>query len=192
MTRARLALVAALAVGGCLLAAKGVYLDAKASLAQALIGLSWGAREPGLPPRRPWPWADTRVAARLSAPALGETRYVMQDASGESLAFGPGLVLPVNDPGDAALVIAGHRDSHFSFLRRLRTGDRLVVEDLAGRRRQYAVSATAVIDSRPGLSIPRDDGALVLVTCWPFDALLPGGPMRFVVHAHPAEEEGGT
>jgi len=28
-----------------------------------------------------------------------------------------------------------------------------------------------------------DQKKLTLITCWPFDAVVPGGPLRYVVHA---------
>ncbi|MCA8934124.1 MAG: hypothetical protein KDA49_16730, partial [Rhodospirillaceae bacterium] len=33
-----------------------------------------------------------------------------------------------------------------------------------------------LLSSEPGLS------SLTLVTCWPFDAVVPGGPQRYLVH----------
>jgi sortase A len=32
--------------------------------------------------------------------------------------------------------------------------------------------------------------ALVLLTCWPFDALVPGGPLRYVVTGRASDEQG--
>ncbi len=39
------------------------------------------------------------------------------------------------------------------------------------------------IDHDPYLSLSSEGSALVLVTCYPFDALRPGGPLRYVVTA---------
>ena len=39
-----------------------------------------------------------------------------------------------------------------------------------------------VVDSRiHRIATGNDAGQLVLVTCWPFDAVAPRGPMRYVV-----------
>jgi sortase A len=41
-----------------------------------------------------------------------------------------------------------------------------------------------VVDSRKGSLLLDTDGAmLTLVTCYPFDAVDPGGPLRYVVTA---------
>ena len=51
-------------------------------------------------------------------------------------------------------------------------------------QRAYRVSAVEVIDARTAGAPARDDiDGLVLVTCYPFDAVVPGGPLRYVVSA---------
>ncbi len=61
-----------------------------------------------------------------------------------------------------------------------------------GRRlTRFRVRELAVVDSRSAVirSEPRA-AALVLMTCYPFDALVPGGPLRYVVTAHATDEQG--
>jgi sortase A len=86
------------------------------------------------------------------------------------------------------VVLTAHRDTHFRFLRTLAAGDTLVVEAAGGARRHYWVRslATRHVDE---LALPRDTAAptLTLITCWPFDALVPGGPWRYVVTAVAAD-----
>ena len=85
-------------------------------------------------------------------------------------------------------MIAGHRDTHFRFLREVAIGDVLELEDARGTRERFVVTLTEVVDSRTsGLSLATGRRALVLVTCFPFDAVVPGGPMRYVITAEPAE-----
>jgi sortase A len=57
--------------------------------------------------------------------------------------------------------------------------------DASGRpRARFRVRERAVVDSRTAVLAGADDArALVLVTCYPFDALRPGGPLRFLVLA---------
>lgn len=175
----------ALLAAGLALIAQGSYLPIKAALAQTLIASSWHLRSAGEPARNPWPWADTRPVARLWAPRLGISQFVMQDDSGESLAFGPGLV-PTEVGAEAGnTVIAGHRDTHFDFLGDLRPGDRLGMEDDAGRTTLWQVQQSNVFDSRDGLMLHADEQTLRLVTCWPLDAVIPGGPQRFQIIATP-------
>lgn len=158
------------------------WLDAKAWLAQHLIANAWhttlekGARQ------RPWSWADTWPVARLTRPD-GETLYVLESASGEALAFGPGRLAGGSNTGQA-WVLAGHRDTHFAFLEDLNKGDQLSLQLADGRLHRFRVSRQEIINSEQHpLQIPNDDRHLILITCYPFDAVTPGGPLRYVVTA---------
>ena len=161
------------------------WIEAKAQLAQRLMLRAWRGSQGGGRDMRPWPWADTRPIARLTVPRLGIDELVLAGASGRTLAFGPGhltgTALP-GTPGNA--VISGHRDTHFAFLRELRVGDWIVVEGRDGRRRRYAVESDGVVDrTQLDIAAATADARLTLVTCYPFDALRPGGPLRYVVVA---------
>ena len=63
-------------------------------------------------------------------------------------------------------------------------GDTLIVEVAAGKRFSYRVREIDVADQRE-LRLPRlpPEPTLTLVTCYPFDAVAPGGPLRYVVVA---------
>ena len=53
-----------------------------------------------------------------------------------------------------------------------------------GSQHQFQVTAQQVINSQQHpLHIPRDNQQLLLITCYPFDAMTPGGPLRYVVTA---------
>jgi len=163
----------------------GVYIYAKAGLAQVLLHSAWVRTQESGTPNVPWPWADTYPVARLIAPAQDADLLVLSGASGRTLAFGPGHLSGSANPGDPGnSVITAHRDTHFRFLQRLATGDTLVVEGRDGTRRHFQVRRTYVADFRT-LHIPRDtrEPTLTLVTCFPFDAIVPGGPLRYVVVA---------
>jgi sortase A len=158
------------------------WLDGKAWLAQHLIAHAWQTTLEQGTPQRPWPWADTWPVARLTTPA-GTTLYVLESTSGEALAFGPGR-LAGGIGSDQALTLAGHRDTHFAFLETLNTGDPLTVQFTDGSQHQFQVTAQQVINSQQHpLHIPFDDQQLLLITCYPFDAITPGGPLRYVVTA---------
>lgn len=170
---------------GASLVWQGSYIKLKASLAEWLIGATWMSREAGQEPDKPWPWADIRVVARLSVPGRGISRFVMEDASGESLAFGPGSMMANQPPGGQSYsLIAGHRDTHFQFLSELEVGDVLEIDNYLGERSQYRVHSTRVLNvEQENLYIDPDALGLTLVTCWPFGALVAGGPLRFLVEA---------
>ena len=163
---------------------RAAWIELKAEIAQRLMLRAWSRSQDG-EGVRPWPWADTHPIARLTVPRLGVDQLVLAGASGRTLAFGPGhlagTALP-GSPGNA--VISGHRDTHFAFLRELRISDPLVVEGRDGRRHRYAVQSTEVVDrSQLRVAATTGDARLTLVTCYPFDALRPGGPLRYVVVA---------
>ena len=164
---------------------QGLYIHAKAVLAQHLIESSWERTLAGRQAVKPWPWADTWPVARLDAPAQGVRLYVLDGASGRTLAFGPGYVAGTAPPGESGnTVLSGHRDTHFRFLKDLRIGSALTLETRTGARRTYRVTETRVIDRHDTRVLRSSDHAqLTLVTCYPFDALVPGGPLRYVVLA---------
>jgi len=174
-----LLVVSALAFG------QGAWIHAKAVLAQYLISDAWNRRLKGVDKPRPWSWADTWPVARLRAPDLGVDQFVLAGASGRTLAFGPGQVPGSAVPGEEGnSVISGHRDTHFRWLRRLKRDDELRVQRPDGRWWLYRVRDTEVV-KETDTRILRQDGRniLRLVTCYPFDALVPGGPLRYVVTA---------
>ncbi len=180
-----LALIVLLAGAGLACFGNGLYIYAKAELAQVLLHSAWVRTQTSGAPVKPWPWADTHPVARLIAPAQDADLLVLSGASGRTLAFGPGHLDGSAIPGDPGnSVITAHRDTHFRFLQRVAAGDTLVVERQDGARRHFHVRRAYVADFR-ALNIPRDTSAptLTLVTCFPFDAINPGGPLRYVVVA---------
>ncbi len=164
---------------------RAAWIEAKAHLAQQLVRRAWHETLAGASDTRPWPWADTQPVARLMVPGRGVELFVLAGASGRTLAFGPGHVSGTPLPGEPGnSVVSGHRDTHFAFLRRLRDGDEVVVERRDGRRQRYAVNGTRIVDHRETwVASDAGDTRLTLVTCYPFDALRPGGPLRYVVTA---------
>lgn len=176
-----------LALAGCVLLAHAAWIPAKAWLAGHLIERAWlrSAPDASGAPARPWPWADTWPIARLLR--AGEDHaplYVLAGANGEALAFGPAHLSSSAAPGSAGhVVLAGHRDTHFAFLRELAVGDPITLETHV-RRVTYVVDAMQVVhESRTDLVARSGRAELTLVTCYPFDAIVPGGPLRYVVSA---------
>ena len=123
--------------------------------------------------------------ARLGAPDHRIELIVLEGGSGRTLAFGPGHVTGTAIPGEHGnVVIGGHRDTHFRFLKDLKPGDLLLIEDRDRELIDYVVTETAVVDrERTDLLGDFGDDRLTLITCYPFDAIRPGGPERFVVTA---------
>lgn len=171
------------AIGSYLLS-QGVYMDLKAELAQVFIANAWQQRSYGRPPPKPWRWADTRPIAKLSVRKIEKALYVMQDSSGESLAFGPGHIAGSADvSSDGHVFMAGHRDSHFDFLRELQVGDEIITESYLGKTARYRVVELLVVDTDKTQLSQQPKALLTLITCYPFDSVVPGGPLRYVVTA---------
>lgn len=163
----------------------GLYIQAKAALGQLLLERAWARVQAGEAEARPWPWADTWPVARLTAPGHGEDLIVLAGADGGSMAWGPGHLYGTARPGTPGLaVLGGHRDTHFRFLQDVSPGDIIRVETAGGESLAYRVTAMSVVDHRDAaFRVDRGRARLALVTCWPFDAIAPGGPLRYVVEA---------
>jgi len=87
-------------------------------------------------------------------------------------------------PGSAGnSVIVAHRDTHFAFLRHLEPDDEIDVETSHGLAR-YRVREVAIVDQSETRVLDAADSAqLTLITCYPFDSLRSGTPLRYVVIA---------
>ena len=171
----------------------GLYIHAKAALGQVLLERAWARTQAGEPQARPWPWADTWPVARLTVPAHDRNLIVLAGATGRTMAWGPGHQHGTASPGAPGLAILGaHRDTHFRFLEGMAPGDVLRVERADGATVSYRVTGTAVVDHRD-VTFYADPtrSSLALVTCWPFDAVTTGGPLRYVVEAAAIEAGGG-
>jgi sortase A len=164
----------------------GTWIHVKAWIGQCLLQRAWARTVAGASEVRPWPWADTWPVARLRVPAHAIDLIVLDGVSGATLAWAPGHASGSAEPGQAGTaVVSGHRDTHFGFLARMRPGDEILVDTARHTTLRFVVREVAVVDARTAV-IRRDGGGgagLVLLTCYPFDAVRPGGPLRYAVSA---------
>jgi sortase A len=114
---------------------------------------------------------------------LGVDLIVLEGESGEVLAFGPGHLRQSSAPGEEGhCMLAGHRDTSFAFLEDLKAGDILSLEGKGGK--DFFIIRTTGIVRAEDLYLDRERaGSLTLITCFPFKAVLPGTPERFIVTA---------
>jgi sortase A len=183
-----MAAIAALAIAGLVLIGQGIYIHAKAALAQILLERAFDETLKTGKDVKPWSWADTWPVARIAVPRLGKSAIVLHGSSGQALAFGPGHVERTPEAGDEGTAIySAHRDTHFAFLGDVRTGDDIVVTRRDGKTLRFRVRGTSVVrwDSS-GIDPHARGRRLVLVTCWPLDGKF-SGPLRYLVHAELAE-----
>lgn len=163
---------------------QATYMTAKAELAQVLLTRAWNQGKLSREATVPWPWADTYPVALLAVPALSLEQVVLDSHSGEAMAFGPGMITV-----DGSYVLGGHRDSHFAFLQRLQVGDSLNLNHLSGESDRYRISDIFVVDTRKSAEYVPPIDSLTLITCYPFDAISAGGPLRYVVVGETAVKE---
>jgi len=177
----RLGMLLTLIVGFVLLT-DGLWLYAKAQVGQVLLSRAWAKTLKDGKDHKPWPWADHWPVARLISEEHNIDQIVLAGDSGSVLAFAPGMNLQAAKPGEAeTVIISGHRDTHFRFLQAIKPASELTLQTQDGTYR-YQIEETKIVDSRTTRIDPTlDNGQLVLVTCYPFDAIDAGGPMRFVV-----------
>ena len=168
--------------------AEGAWIYAKAGLAQWLLQRAWSRSLAGDVAAKPWHWADTWPVARLIVPSQNIDHIVLEGAYGRTLAFGPGHAESSGGMGNpGTIILTGHRDTHFRFLQRLKEGDEIVLTIRNQQEHHYRVSNISVVDAgRASIRQDTEENRLALVTCYPFDAISPGGPLRYVVMA---EEE---
>lgn len=185
-------LVAGLVGFGVWQLGQGLYIEAKAVLAQHLLDRAWtqtlahnGSQKTSA--HKPWPWADTWPVAKLNLPRLHSSTIVLAGASGEAMAFGPGHVAGTPAPGNPGTsVIAAHRDTHFAALKELEPGDEIRITRADGAHYRFQVSHIRVVRADASGIDPHAGGqTLALVTCYPFGATK-RGPLRYVVFAQAA------
>lgn len=161
----------------------GLYIKAKAELAQVLLERAWTKTLEDGKPHKAWYWADAWPVAKLEFPSLEKSHIVLSNSSGEALAFGPGHLADSPLPGQGGTpVIAAHRDTHFSVLRDLKNDEPVIITTMDGRKYNYKVLESRVAYSDNSHINPRAAGGLALVTCYPFDAT-ETGPLRYIVSA---------
>jgi sortase A len=181
--RSRLTKAAALLtlVVGVVFLADGFWLFGKAEVGQMLLSRAWARTLEDGKDHKPWPWADHWPVARLISEEHKIDQIILAGDSGSVLAFAPGMNLQAAKPGEAGtVIISGHRDTHFRFLRDLKPGAELTLQT-QDRTHRYRIEETRIVDSRTTKIDPTlGEGQLVLVTCYPFEAIETGGPMRFV------------
>jgi len=170
-------------VAGLGLAVWGLWIPAKAGLAQILLEQAWSANQDGAEDAKPWPWAETTPVAKLRW--HGTEQIVLKGVHGGVLAFAPGWTPASAVPGAFGhTVISAHRDTHFSGLNELAVGDAIVLETPDGYQTIYRVTGT-VVAAKDRLHFALEPGvrALSLVTCWPLDGVTPNPDDRYIVSA---------
>jgi sortase A len=163
---------------------QGIYIHAKALLAQVLLERAFAESITTGRAVKPWAWADTWPEARITVQRIGASAIALAGSSGQALAFGPGHLERTAEAGEVGVAVyAAHRDTHFRFLKDVAIGDEIDVTRHDGKTFRYRVDGSAIVRfDQSGIDPLTTGYELVLTTCWPFEAMV-HGPMRYVLHA---------
>lgn len=139
-------------------------------------------------PAAPAPAAGTWLA-RLNAPSVQMSATVLEGSDDATLDRGAGHIEDTPLPGQPGNVgIAGHRDTIFRPLRRIKVGDPLDLTT-AGQVYRYRITKTVIVDPEDVYVLdPTSQPTLTLVTCYPFD-FVGHAPRRFIVQAQLVGQE---
>lgn len=175
-------LITILALG---LIAHSAWLPTKAWLSSQLISYSWHKSKQSTQQIMPWPWADTHPIAKMTIARLNKQLIILQGVDPTTLAFSAGAMHQYSHlTNSKPFVIAGHKDSHFSFLQELHMKDIISLTNKEGKNQLYQVEQMEIIDSEEqALQIIEQDPSLILITCYPFNPLVSGGSLRYVITA---------
>ena len=163
----------------------GAYIPAKAVLAQYLINDAWNDSISSGENHKPWKWADMHPVMKLSSDKHNQELIVLSGDKGNSLAFAPGYNLFSYMPNHGGTtVISAHRDTHFEFLQDVSISDVFELTDRNNKTSSYEVRDIKIIDAtKQDIAIHSDQDELKLITCYPFDAIVARGPLRYVITA---------
>ena len=199
----RQALATAVTISGLALAGAGAGLWWQGAWAQQQAAKAWKQRA-ALPPqpvtlpasgpgedkpkrkarkRAAEPLRPEEVLARLWFPRMNQERYLLAGATDRNLDRGPAWLDETEPPGGPGnCIIAGHRDTHFRFLKDAKLGDEIHI-DRGSEVHRYRVRQTFIVDKRDvRMLAPMDRAVLTLVTCYPFYWVGPA-PKRFIIRA---------
>jgi len=183
MTKSRALLIAGLL--GMATFAYGAYIPIKAELAQLLIHRAWSQSIETGQSIKPWSWADMHPVLRLEFKAHNQDLIVLSGDTGNVLAFGPGLSSETPFiSNESTLLISAHRDTHFTFLQDVALGDEILLTNANNTQHLYKITNIEIIDTEKQDILLDDSQSIIkLVTCYPFDALVASGSLRYVVNA---------
>ena len=128
--------------------------------------------------------SEGSTLGRIEIGSVGLTAMVLEGADEGTLQRAVGHIRGTPLPGQQGNVaLAGHRDTFFRGLRKIRVNDEITLTTLSGSYR-YRVDSTKVVKPEE-TEVLEDDGddILTLVTCYPFN-FVGSAPSRFIVRAH--------
>jgi len=169
------------------------YMTTKAKVAQWLLEDAWfkvNANQINSivdsDNKSPWPWADIHPVAKLTFDRQSISHIVLNNDSGQALAFGPGLTFHSDEAN--MLAISGHRDTHFAVLKNIEIGDLITLERPNTEPQKLSIRNRYIIDVRKEEFRLHSDSInnthhVILITCYPFESVERATPFRLIVEA---------
>jgi sortase A len=156
---------------------------------QTVTRQAFAAAAPALPhpeaPALPHPEVPKGTAlGRIEIPRIDVSAIIAEGDSAATLRLAVGHIPGTAFPGEAGNVgLAGHRDSFFRSLARIRLHDEIRVTAKSGVVSLYRVDSIAVVEPADvSVLEPSSRPSVTLVTCYPFH-FIGAAPKRFVVKA---------
>ena len=129
------------------------------------------------------PSQETSLVGRIDIARVGISAMVLEGDDARTLARGVGHIPGTALPGGSGNVgLAGHRDTFFRALKRIRLGDDILVTTLQGCYRYRVVSSEIVSPDETRVLSASAIPSITLITCYPF-RFIGSAPKRFIVHA---------
>jgi sortase A len=172
-----------LCAAGLALAGQAAAIPARALAAQTLLERVFTQQQVAPLPLATSAIADARPVARLGVARLGISEIVVSGKSRQALAQAPGMVRNGLSQAGGTTVIAAHRDTHFVFIKDLREGDEITLEQADGTNARFRVIRFETVHW-DRFAVPKSDDRqqLALATCYPFEGPV-GSPLRRVAWA---------
>jgi sortase A len=128
--------------------------------------------------------SEGTALGRIEIPRIGVSAIIAEGDSEATLRLAVGHIPGTAFPGEAGNVgLAGHRDSFFRSLARIRLHDEIRVTAKGGVAFLYRVDSIAVVEPADVSVLERGPRpSVTLVTCYPFH-FIGAAPKRFVVKA---------
>ena len=180
-----LSLIFLLIIGGGYFAFEGLKIELKAKLAQILLQHAWSKTLQTGKYYQPWPTFDGKPILLLEIPKHNISQIVLYGTSSQSLAFGPSWHEKSFLPHERKVtIISAHRNTHFIYLKKLRVGEKIKLQDQYKKWHSYIIDNLFIINiQEEKITMENNDKHLLLVTCYPFNAIRSGTPYRYVVSA---------
>jgi sortase A len=125
----------------------------------------------------------TTMVGRIEIPAVGLATRVLEGSDARILGLSVGHIAGTALPGPSGNIgLAGHRDTYFRSLRRIKVGDKIRLTTVAGTFKYRVVSLRVVLPNAIEVLNDTQQPTLTLVTCYPFD-FIGAAPQRLIVHA---------